>query len=132
MTTISDDGTDKEVSATDQADINAFSRLNVRYHDIEDDLKLKKEELVNLQDCSNELLMILDDEELVKVGVGESYADLNQEEAQEHVNALVEEAEKSVSGLEAEMTNVKDKMKELKARLKVKFGNSINLDEDEA
>jgi hypothetical protein len=43
------DEEEKEVTASDQADINAFSRLNVQMHDLEDELKEKKELLVNLQ-----------------------------------------------------------------------------------
>jgi prefoldin subunit 4 len=46
---------EKEVTAQDQAHINEFSRLNVKYHELEDDLKAKNELLVNLQDSSNEV-----------------------------------------------------------------------------
>ncbi len=45
----------KEVTAEDQAHINEFSRLNVKFHEIEEDLKVKQEQLVNLQDSSNEV-----------------------------------------------------------------------------
>ena len=46
---------EKEVTAQDQARINEFSRLNVKFHELEDDLKIKQELLVNLQDSSNEV-----------------------------------------------------------------------------
>jgi len=46
---------EKEVTAADQANINEFSRLNVKFHEIEEDLKAKQEWLVNLQDSSNEV-----------------------------------------------------------------------------
>ena len=46
---------EKEVTAEDQAHINEFSRLNVKFHEIEEDLKVKQEQLVNLQDSSNEV-----------------------------------------------------------------------------
>lgn len=46
---------EKEVTAQDQAHINEFSRLNVKFHELEDDLKTKQEMLVNLQDSSNEV-----------------------------------------------------------------------------
>jgi prefoldin subunit 4 len=46
---------EKEVTAEDQAHINEFSRLNAKFHEIEEDLKVKQEELVNLQDSSNEV-----------------------------------------------------------------------------
>ena len=41
----------------DQAHINEFSKLNVKFHEIEDDLKAKQEMLVNLQDSSNEVCL---------------------------------------------------------------------------
>ena len=41
----------------DQAHINEFSQLNVKFHEIEDDLKAKQEMLVNLQDSSNEVCL---------------------------------------------------------------------------
>jgi hypothetical protein len=44
---------DEEEKASDQADINAFSRLNVQMHDLDDALKEKKELLVNLQVIQN-------------------------------------------------------------------------------
>ena len=46
---------EKEVTASDQAHINEFSRLNVKFHELDDDLKMKQEVLVNLQDSGNEV-----------------------------------------------------------------------------
>lgn len=122
---------EKEVTAQDQAHINEFSRLNVKFHELEDDLKVKQEVLVNLQDSSNEVLMMLDDSEPVKFAVGESYVDLDQAEATEHIERLVEETEAEVSKLQADLGGVKGRMKELKSLLTVKFGKSINLEEEE-
>jgi hypothetical protein len=51
---------EKEVTAQDQAHINEFSRLNVKFHELEDDLKVKQEVLVNLQDSSNEVCSAYD------------------------------------------------------------------------
>merc|ERR1712216_733213 len=105
---------EKEVTAQDQAHINEFSRLNVIFHEVEDDLKMKQELLVNLQDSSNEVMMMLDDTEPVKFAVGESYCELPQDEASEQ-----------------KMADVKARMKQLKSLLTVKFGKSINLEEDD-
>mmetsp|Transcript_26929 Transcript_26929/g.42077 ORF Transcript_26929/g.42077 Transcript_26929/m.42077 type:complete len:137 (+) Transcript_26929:32-442(+) len=128
---IEDDGVEREVNAADQADINAFSKLNLKYHELDMELKAKKEELENLQDCSNEVLMMLDDTEAVKLSVGEAYVDLSQDDAQEYITKMIEECEESVSKYEGEISEVKGKMSELKARLSLKFGKSINLEEDE-
>eukprot|EP00802_Teleaulax_amphioxeia_P019647 Tamp_19888.p1 GENE.Tamp_19888~~Tamp_19888.p1 ORF type:complete len:132 (-),score=55.65 Tamp_19888:385-780(-) len=122
---------EKEVTAADQANINEFSRLNVKFHEIEEDLKAKQEWLVNLQDSSNEVMMMLDDSEPVKFVVGESYVDISQESATEHIERMVEETEAEVSKMQADLAGVKGRMKELKSLLTVKFGKSINLEEEE-
>ena len=64
---LSGESPEREVTALDQADINSFSRLNLRFHELEDEIKTKKDELVNLQDASNEVIMMMDDTELIKV-----------------------------------------------------------------
>ncbi|KAJ1494133.1 hypothetical protein T484DRAFT_1928001 [Baffinella frigidus] len=128
---VTDETEEREVTAGDQADINAFSRLNVNLHDLQDDLKEKKDILVNLQDASNEVMMILDDTQPVKMAVGEAYADVSQEEATERIDAMVEETEEAVALLESQVKGVQEKMRELKGRLSLKFGSNINLEEDD-
>eukprot|EP00277_Geminigera_cryophila_P007787 CAMPEP_0179421302 /NCGR_PEP_ID=MMETSP0799-20121207/9686_1 /TAXON_ID=46947 /ORGANISM="Geminigera cryophila, Strain CCMP2564" /LENGTH=130 /DNA_ID=CAMNT_0021195085 /DNA_START=108 /DNA_END=500 /DNA_ORIENTATION=- len=122
---------EQEVTAQDQGHINEFSRLNVKYHELEEDLRGKEEVLVNLQDSSNEVMMMLDDEEMVKFSVGEAYVDLSQEAATEHIERLVADVEEEVAKLQAELAGAKGRMKELKSLLTVKFGKTINLEEDE-
>ncbi|EKX48738.1 Prefoldin protein, subunit 4 [Guillardia theta CCMP2712] len=132
MMAAGEEGEEKEVTAADQADINEFSKLNIRFHELEDDIKSKKDHLQNLQDCSNEIMMLLDDSEPVKLSVGEAFVELNQEDAQGHVDKCIEEVEGETNQLQAEILTVKSRMKELKARLTLKFGKSINLEEDES
>lgn len=122
---------EKEVTAEDQAHINEFSRLNVKCHELEDDLKVKQEELVNLQDSSNEVLMMLDDTEAVKFSVGEAYVDLTQEDASEQIERMVADTEAEVSKMQQNLNDVKQRMKQLKSLLTVKFGKSINLEEED-
>ena len=122
---------EKAVTAQDQAHINEFSRLNVIFHEVEDDLKMKQELLVNLQDSSNEVMMMLDDTEPVKFAVGESYCELPQDEASEQIDRMVAETEAEVATMQQKMADVKARMKQLKSLLTVKFGKSINLEEDD-
>lgn len=75
--------------------------------------------------------MMLDDSEMVKFAVGEAYVDLSQEEATEHIEKMVEDAEADVAKMQADLASVKGRMKELKSLLTVKFGKSINLDEED-
>jgi chaperonin cofactor prefoldin len=75
--------------------------------------------------------MLLDDSEKVKFAVGESYVDLSQDEATEHIEKMVEDAEAEVAKMQGDLASCKGRMKELKSLLTVKFGKSINLEEEE-
>ena len=51
-----------EVRLEDQQHINQFGRLNVRMHDLEEEIKAKVGEVELLDDASNELILADDDE----------------------------------------------------------------------
>merc|ERR1711939_690837 len=81
--------------------------------------------LVNLQDSSNEVMMMLDDTEPVKFAVGESYCELPQDEASEQIDRMVAETEAEVATMQQKMADVKARMKQLKSLLTVKFGKRM-------
>ncbi|PWN46563.1 hypothetical protein IE53DRAFT_322738 [Violaceomyces palustris] len=59
------DQNDVEVSWEDQKRINAFSRLNSSYSDVEEEIRIKKEELEALQDLVGELEMSIEEEDVL-------------------------------------------------------------------
>eukprot|EP00741_Cyanophora_paradoxa_P021479 tig00021357_g20735.t1 len=120
---------DPEVTRQDQQNINAFNRLNQRFHELEDELKAKKDELQNLEDASSDLMMC-DDDDIVKYQMGEAFVDVKASVAQELVDKSKERVQGQVDTLVDSIASAKSKMEELKKTLYGKFGNAINLEEE--
>ncbi|PRP89361.1 VIP3 protein [Planoprotostelium fungivorum] len=117
-----------EVNREDQDNINAFGRLNLRLHDIRDELNLKQEYRNNVQDANNELL--LGDDEEVRYRMGETFVLMSKDE----VTALLERDEENINSdidkLNEEAEQIQKDLSVLKAKLYAKFKSSINLEED--
>ncbi|ERN01422.1 hypothetical protein AMTRI_Chr03g147660 [Amborella trichopoda] len=121
-------GVEKEVTWEDQQNINKFGRLNNRYHELQDEIKVSKELTENLEDAGNEL--ILSDEEVVRFQIGEVFTHMPREEVESKLDEMKEEAAKELERLEEERESVLSQMAELKKILYGKFNDSINLEED--
>ncbi|KAK9820087.1 hypothetical protein WJX72_006008 [[Myrmecia] bisecta] len=119
---------DVEVTFEDQQRINTFGKLNLRFHELEAEMRHKKTLLDDLEDASNELM--LTDEEQVRYVVGECFYYANAEEATERIEAATAEAQTEMDRLKQELQQTTGKMAELKQVLYGKFGDSINLEED--
>eukprot|EP00250_Pteridium_aquilinum_P034258 c7310_g1_i1 orf=420-800(-) len=122
------EGNETEVTWEDQQNINTFGRLNNKFHELEDDIKLKKEMLENLEDASNEL--ILTDEDVVRYQLGEVFCHMPRDEVEERLEALKEENQRELEHLEEEKDTILGQMAKLKTILYGKFKDSINLEED--
>ncbi|KAG6647284.1 hypothetical protein I3843_07G066800 [Carya illinoinensis] len=121
-------GPDTEVTWEDQQNINKFGRLNNRFHELEDEIKIAKETNDNLEDASNEL--ILTDEEVIRFQIGEVFAHVPKEEVEGRIEQMKEVTGQNLEKLEAEKDSVLAQMTELKKILYGKFKDSINLEED--
>ncbi|KAJ7527027.1 hypothetical protein O6H91_16G033000 [Diphasiastrum complanatum] len=121
-------GTETEVTWEDQQNINTFGRLNSKFHELEAEIKAKKDQTENLEDASNEL--ILADEEEVRYQLGEVFCHMPKDDVENRLEVLKEETQKELEQLEEEKDNVVAKMTELKRILYGKFKDSINLEED--
>ncbi|CAF2107806.1 hypothetical protein Bca4012_093726 [Brassica carinata] len=124
----SSSGSEMQVTWEDQQNINTFSRLNNRFHELEDDIKLAKEKCDNLEDAGNEL--ILSDEEMVRFQIGEVFAHIPREEVETKIEEMKEATFKSLENLQHEKESIVSQMAELKKVLYAKFKDSINLEED--
>eukprot|EP00882_Tetradesmus_deserticola_P017342 GHRQ01018575.1.p2 GENE.GHRQ01018575.1~~GHRQ01018575.1.p2 ORF type:complete len:104 (+),score=55.28 GHRQ01018575.1:278-589(+) len=93
-----------KVSVTweDQQNINKFSNLYSRLGDVEQQLKEQKKLLDNLDDASAEL-MLADDDEAVRMRVGECFWGIDKAAAEEKLEALTEEAQQQYRQLEQQM-----------------------------
>ncbi|XP_010553758.1 PREDICTED: probable prefoldin subunit 4 [Tarenaya hassleriana] len=121
-------GSETEVTWEDQQNINKFSRLNNRFHELEDEIKASKEKCDNLEDAGNEL--ILADEEIVRFQIGEVFVHVPREEVETRIEEMKEATSKDLEKLEEEKETIVAQMAELKKILYAKFKDSINLEED--
>lgn len=119
---------DTVVTWEDQQNINKFSKLNNRFHELEDEIKFAKETNDNLEDAGNEL--ILTDEDIVRFQIGEVFAHVPREEVEIRIEEMKEVNSKTLEKLEKEKETVLAQMNELKKILYGKFRDSINLEED--
>ncbi|XP_035542776.1 probable prefoldin subunit 4 [Juglans regia] len=97
-----DGGSDTEVTWEDQQNINKFGRLNNRFHELEDEIKIAKETNDNLE----------------------------KEEVESRIEQMKEMTSKNLEKLEEERDSILAQMAELKKILYGKFKDSINLEED--
>ncbi|CDP06817.1 unnamed protein product [Coffea canephora] len=121
-------GSETEVTWEDQQKINQFSRLNNRFHELEDEIKLAKETNDNLEDASNEL--ILTDDDIVRFQIGEVFAHIAKDGVETRIEQMKEVTSKNLEKLEEEKESIVAQMDELKKILYGKFKDSINLEED--
>lgn len=117
-----------DVTWDDQVNINMFSKLNMKSHELASQIKHKKAELENLEDASNEMMLL--DDEVVKHAFGECFIHVDKDTSEELINANIIEVQKEVADAEQEYENVRIVMVKLKGLLYGKFGGSINLEED--
>mmetsp|Transcript_18846 Transcript_18846/g.32187 ORF Transcript_18846/g.32187 Transcript_18846/m.32187 type:complete len:122 (+) Transcript_18846:121-486(+) len=116
-----------DVTKEDQTDINAFNKFNSKMRELEMNVKAKKRILEDLEDAGNELM--LSDEEQVRYVIGECFVSMEKEQAEERLQAMSDTLTQDVKDLGAQMAGVQDSIKALKAKLYLKFGNSIQLEE---
>ncbi|KAF8017840.1 hypothetical protein BT93_H2902 [Corymbia citriodora subsp. variegata] len=121
-------GSETEVTWEDQQNINKFSKLNNRFHELEDEIRIAKETNDNLEDASNEL--ILTDEEVVRFQIGEVFAHVPKDEVENRIEDMKGVTTKNLEKLKEEKESVLAQMADLKKILYTKFGDSINLEED--
>ncbi|KAL7597746.1 probable prefoldin subunit 4 [Lactuca sativa] len=121
-------GSETEVTWEDQQNINKFGRLNNRYHELDDEIRIAMEANENFEDASNEL--ILTDEEVVRFQIGEVFAHVPRDEVEIRIEQMKETTTKHLEKLKDEKESIVAQMADLKKILYAKFKESINLEED--
>ena len=112
----------------DQTLINRFARLNAKLEDLDSDLKQKKRQLENTLEAMDELFL---QDEHVLVMTGEVFAKMSQKEAQEWTQSLKLDLDSDVNQIETNSEEIRSEMSSIKAKLYLKFGSQINLENDE-
>ena len=106
----------KLILAEDQQRINTFSKLNNRLSDIQDQLRIKREEKEYYDDLETEL-ELADEDEKVLYKLGEAFFHLSLSEARRQLRRDLRKYEQVIEGLEERKGSCEGEMKELKVQL---------------
>ncbi|KAM4563786.1 prefoldin subunit 4 [Odontesthes bonariensis] len=123
---------DVSVTFEDQQKINKFARNTSRMTELKNEIESKRKTLQNLQDASDDLMMLDDDSLLIPYQIGGVFVSHSQEETQEMLEAAKEALEQEVKGFEERVSAIQQVLGDLKIQLYAKFGNNINLEADES
>lgn len=107
--------------------INTFSKLVNRLSLREEELKDKSQDKEYLEDLENELELV-DEDELVPYKIGDAFMNIKLDQVQIRLQQDKEAVDREVETLQDELSEIKEEMSALKVKLKLKFGDSINLD----
>eukprot|EP00931_Biecheleriopsis_adriatica_P088463 TRINITY_DN62775_c0_g1_i1.p1 TRINITY_DN62775_c0_g1~~TRINITY_DN62775_c0_g1_i1.p1 ORF type:complete len:127 (-),score=43.79 TRINITY_DN62775_c0_g1_i1:114-494(-) len=118
---------DIEVAKEDQQRINQFSRLNLRYDDLDEEITNLKKEVQTFKDATEEIEGCMEDEGIM-VKVGEAYTPVDEDSVTEKLAKMMEQAEATLKEKTEEIEGVKSELDALKKVLYSKFGSSINLE----
>ncbi|CAL7936341.1 unnamed protein product [Xylocopa violacea] len=121
---------DVYITYEDQQKINKFARQNAKMDDLKEELKIKQNELKNLEDASDEIVL-LDEDAKIPYHIGEVFIYEDLEKTQCYLDEIKEEKKKEISNLESKCADLKNIITELKTQLYAKFGSRINLEADE-
>ncbi|KAK4536446.1 hypothetical protein CDCA_CDCA08G2471 [Cyanidium caldarium] len=130
----SEQGVDVELPDLDR--ICRFSNLLHKQHESDTQIAAQESRLRGLEDAEEELLL-MDEAEGDEAGgggvelrVGEALVMLSKAAAEERVERWKAEASARLQQLRAGRARMEQELRELKAVLYAKFGDSINLEED--
>eukprot|EP00438_Fugacium_kawagutii_P032955 Skav223865 [mRNA] locus=scaffold1226:140930:145722:- [translate_table: standard] len=118
---------DIEVAREDQERINKFSRLNMKYDELDEDIVFIKKEVQAFKDAAEEIEGCME-EDGIMMKVGEAYTTVDEDAVLEKLNKQIADSETSLSQKSDEIESVKSELDALKKVLYAKFGSSINLE----
>jgi len=121
---------DVHISYEDQSKINKFAINNTKLHDYQDELNEKKKELQNVNEAIDELVL-LDSDEKVPFQYGEVFTRLTVDEVNEELEKTKATIENDIANLNEKLNSTKSLLSDLKTQLYAKFGNKINLEEND-
>lgn len=121
-----------QVTYEDQKKINLFACKNARYCDMKEEIEAKTKELQNMEDASDDLMLLDEDEVgLVPYLIGDVFINHSMEDTQKLIEKEKERIRKDIESMESTASKIKTVMDDLKVKLYAKFGDQINLEVDE-
>ena len=124
-----EDEVDVEVRKVDQEAINEFGRLNNRVSELRDELKLVEKELTAYEDAEEEVMLIDEGTEALKLTMGDCFLDVEEEDIESELERLKEVAQGKKDKYISEIATCESRQGELKTQLYGRFGKTINLEE---
>ena len=119
---------DAPVTYEDQKKINLFARKNVQLNELRSQVEGKKKVLQNVEDASDDLLLLEDENVNVDFKIGEVFIEHSQDETQDLLEKVKIDLNDDISGLQKESSEIEKVMNDLKVQLYAKFGDNINLE----
>ncbi|CAD7695666.1 unnamed protein product [Ostreobium quekettii] len=118
-----------QVAWEDQSNINRFNKLNNEWHELQARVQRQERLTEDLEDASNELMLVDDDE--VRFAMSDClFVRLPQDEVEVKLQEEAERVKKDYESTKEEVEKIGAEMAMLKTRLYEKFGNAINLEEE--
>ncbi|XP_076623241.1 prefoldin subunit 4 [Colletes latitarsis] len=121
---------DVYITYDDQQKINKFARQNAKMEDLKEELKIKQNELKNLEDACDEIIL-LEDNAKIPYYVGEVFIYEDLQKTESYLDEIKEKKKMEITTLESRCADLKNIMSELKTQLYAKFGSRINLEAEE-
>lgn len=121
---------DVHISFEDQQKINKFARLNAKVDDFKEELKVKQNDMKNLEEAVEEL-SLADDADKIPYLIGEVFICQGLDDTLKSLEDAKTRKVNEINELEAKCDELKSQMAELKAHLYGKFGSHINLENEE-
>ncbi|CAL1147863.1 unnamed protein product [Cladocopium goreaui] len=118
---------DIEVAREDQERINKFSRLNMRFDELDEEITTMKSEIQAFKDAVEEVEGCMEADGIL-MKIGEAYTSVDEDSVTEKLTRLIDDSEASLSKKSDEIEHVKTELDSLKKLLYGKFGTSINLE----
>ncbi|XP_078690189.1 prefoldin subunit 4-like [Branchiostoma floridae x Branchiostoma belcheri] len=122
---------DVQVTYEDQQKINTFANKNAKLVELKEEIEAKQKELQNLEDASDDLLMVDDESAPIPYRIGEVFISMPLEATQEKLEDAKTQIQQQIAGLNAQADEIKGVLGKLKVELYAKFSNNINLEMDE-
>lgn len=111
--------------------INQFANLVAKVDDLKEDLKIRKNEMTNIDEAIEEL-ELADDDEKIQFLIGEVFICNNLEKTQDLLKDTKNKKTEEIKGLESKVSEIQELMASLKKELYGKFGQkNINLENDD-
>jgi len=126
---IANPDSDVHITKDNQKKINTFAVRNGWMEELEAELKAKETDLRNLEDVEQEVVLLT---ESIPMLVGDSYVHFEPDAAGEEVARRITKTKEDIKKLNSDIAAVKAEMNKLKNELYERFGDNINLENEDA